>query len=50
MELILWIFLAVNAASAALMISDIPWDGPIGAVRVGRLNGEICCKSHIPRT
>lgn len=32
--------LAVNAASAALMISDVPWDGPVGAVRVGRVNGE----------
>ena len=32
--------LAINAASAALHISDIPWDGPIGAVRVGRINGE----------
>ncbi len=32
--------LAINAASAALMISDIPWNGPVGAVRVGRLNGE----------
>ena len=32
--------LAINAASAALMISDIPWGGPVGAVRVGRLNGE----------
>jgi len=32
--------LAVNAASAALMISDIPWGGPIGAVRIGRVNGE----------
>ncbi len=32
--------LAVNAASAALMISDIPWDGPIGAVRVGRIAGK----------
>lgn len=31
---------AINAASAALMISDIPWGGPVGAVRVGRLNGE----------
>ena len=26
--------LAINAASAALMISGIPFDGPIGAVRV----------------
>ncbi len=32
--------LAINAASAALMISDIPWAGPVGAVRVGRINGE----------
>ena len=32
--------LAVNAASASLMISDIPWAGPVGAVRVGRINGE----------
>ena len=32
--------LAVNAASVALMISDIPWGGPIGAVRVGRIDGE----------
>lgn len=32
--------LAVNAASAALVISDIPWNGPIGAVRIGRVNGE----------
>ena len=32
--------LVVNAASAALMISDIPWEGPIGAVRVARINGE----------
>ena len=29
--------LAVNAASAAMIISDIPWGGPIGAVRVGRI-------------
>ncbi len=32
--------LAVNAASAALMISDVPWGGPVAAVRVGRINGE----------
>jgi len=32
--------LAINAASAALAISDIPWDGPIGAVRIGRIDGE----------
>ncbi len=32
--------LAVNAASAALMISDIPWAGPVGAVRVARVDGQ----------
>jgi polyribonucleotide nucleotidyltransferase len=32
--------LAINAASAAMIISDIPWDGPVGAVRVGYVNGE----------
>ena len=32
--------LAINAASAAIMISDIPWGGPVGAVRVGRVDGE----------
>ncbi len=32
--------LAINAASAALMISDIPWHGPVGAVRIGRIDGE----------
>ena len=28
------------AASAALTISEIPFAGPIGAVRIGRINGE----------
>lgn len=32
--------LAINAASAALMISDIPWGGPVGAVRIGMIDGE----------
>lgn len=32
--------LAVVGTSAALEISDIPFQGPIAAVRVGRLNGE----------
>ncbi|MDA1273777.1 MAG: polyribonucleotide nucleotidyltransferase [Verrucomicrobia bacterium] len=32
--------LSLIGASAALTVSDIPWDGPIGAVRVGRVNGE----------
>ena len=32
--------LAINAASAAIMISDIPWGGPVGAVRVARVDGK----------
>ncbi len=33
--------LAINGASAALTISDIPFYGPVGAVRVGYINGEL---------
>ncbi|MGA3283761.1 MAG: polyribonucleotide nucleotidyltransferase [Verrucomicrobiota bacterium] len=32
--------LSIVGASAALMVSDIPWAGPLGAVRVGRANGK----------
>src|SRR5687767_10477689 len=32
--------LAVNAASAALSISDIPFEGPVGCVRMSHINGE----------
>jgi len=32
--------LSINGASAALMISDLPFAGPIGAVRVGRVDGN----------
>ena len=32
--------LSINGASAALSVSDIPFKGPIGAVRVGRVNGQ----------
>ena len=32
--------LALNGASAALSVSDIPFAGPVGAVRVGRINGQ----------
>jgi len=41
--------IAVNAASAALMISDIPWNGPIGAVRVGRVNGGFVVNPTYPQ-
>ncbi|MEY2600236.1 MAG: hypothetical protein RLZZ142_2495 [Verrucomicrobiota bacterium] len=32
--------LSINGASAALMVSDIPFAGPVGAVRVGRIGGQ----------
>ena len=33
--------LAVNAASLALAVSNIPWAGPIGAVRIGKYDDDI---------
>src|ERR671929_1105233 len=33
--------LSIIGASAALTVSDIPWDGPIGAVRVGYVDGRV---------
>ena len=33
--------LGLVAASAAITLSDIPFPGPVGAVRVGRLNGAV---------
>jgi polyribonucleotide nucleotidyltransferase len=42
--------LAINGASAALCVSDIPFKGPIGAVRVARVNGEfIANPTHVER-
>eukprot|EP00898_Chlorokybus_atmophyticus_P008169 jgi/Chlat1/8353/Chrsp80S07895 len=32
--------LCINGASAALLTSGLPWAGPIGAVRIGRINGD----------
>src|SRR4249919_3867820 len=32
--------LAMNGASAALMLSDIPFDTPVGAVRIGKVEGN----------
>ncbi|KAL3212642.1 hypothetical protein MRX96_008051 [Rhipicephalus microplus] len=32
---------SLNAASAALSLSDVPWNGPIGAVRVGLIDGDV---------
>ncbi len=39
--------LAINGASAALLISDIPFDGPVACVRVGRINGELIANPTI---
>lgn len=33
--------LAINGASVALMLAGIPWGGPVGAVRIGRIEGEL---------
>ena len=33
--------LAINAASLALAVSNIPWAGPIGAVRIGKYDDEV---------
>jgi polyribonucleotide nucleotidyltransferase len=41
--------LSINASSAALTISDIPFFGPIGAVRVGRINGQFKSTRPTPR-
>src|ERR687898_696149 len=32
--------LCINGASAALMLSPLPFFGPVGAVRIGRIEGE----------
>ena len=40
--------MAVNSASCALTISDIPWNGPIGAIRVGYIDGELVANPTIP--
>jgi polyribonucleotide nucleotidyltransferase len=40
--------LALLGASAALMVSDIPWAGPLGACRVGRVGGQfIANPTHV---
>jgi polyribonucleotide nucleotidyltransferase len=32
--------LSIIGASASLMVSDIPWAGPLGAARIGRVGGK----------
>nr|XP_027075182.1 polyribonucleotide nucleotidyltransferase 2, mitochondrial-like isoform X1 [Coffea arabica] len=39
--------MAANATSAALMLSDIPWGGPIGVIRIGRICGQFIVNPSI---
>ena len=39
--------LGIIAASCALMISDIPFDGPVGGVRIGLIDGELVVNPNI---
>src|SRR5205823_9510155 len=40
--------LCINGASAALMISPLPFIGPVGAVRVGLIDGELVVNPTLP--
>jgi polyribonucleotide nucleotidyltransferase len=40
--------LAINGASAALMVSSLPFLGPVGAVRVGRIDGQLVVNPSMP--
>src|SRR5919199_6232346 len=42
--------LCINAASAALMMSPLPFLGPVGAVRIGRINGELTVNPTLQET
>ncbi len=41
--------LAALAASAALMVSDIPFNGPISEVRVARIEGQLIINPPIDK-
>ena len=41
--------LGINGASAALSISGIPWNGPVGAVRIGLIDGELVVNPTEPQ-
>ncbi|HYY77142.1 MAG TPA: polyribonucleotide nucleotidyltransferase, partial [Gaiellaceae bacterium] len=40
--------LCLNGASAALMISPLPFAGPVGAVRIGLVDGELVVNPTLP--
>jgi polyribonucleotide nucleotidyltransferase len=41
--------LSINGASTALVISDIPWAGPVGAVKMGYLDGQLVVNPPMSR-
>src|SRR4051794_31566216 len=42
--------LAINGVSAALMLSPMPFMGPIGAVRIGLIDGELAVNPSLPES
>jgi len=40
--------LCINGASAALMISPLPFIGPVGAVRIGQIDGQLVVNPSLP--
>src|SRR5437588_49311 len=42
--------LCINGASAALMLSPLPFLGPVGAVRIGRVEGELVINPTLQAT
>jgi polyribonucleotide nucleotidyltransferase len=40
--------LCINGASAALMVSPLPFLGPVGAVRIGRIDGQLVINPTLP--
>src|SRR6476619_3207865 len=40
--------LCINGASAALMVSPLPFFGPVGAVRIGQVDGELVVNPPLP--
>jgi polyribonucleotide nucleotidyltransferase len=41
--------LSINGASTAIVISDVPWAGPVGAVRMGLLDGSLVVNPPLSR-
>jgi polyribonucleotide nucleotidyltransferase len=42
--------LCINGASAALMLSPLPFFGPVGAVRVGQIDGQLVVNPTLPES